>query len=104
MAQKLTADLLAERNELDAEARKLESRARTLRKKQSQIDDIAKAELTKAGRDSIRRAGYTLAYVDGRAVVRWRDEFVRVAGADAADELSQNATPSKRLQVTAPAK
>lgn len=102
--KKLTAEKLKRRADLDAEARQLESRARTLRKEQSQIDKLCEDELLGSGRDSIRRSGYTIAWTAGRAVVRWRDEFIRVAGSDAADELAQSATPSKKLQITAPAK
>ena len=103
MAPKLTRELLAERVKSHREASDLERRARSLRKRVEQIDAIASAELKASGKAAIRRAGYTLSWVDGRASVSWKDEFIRVAGPDEADRLAAEAKPGQRLQITAPA-
>lgn len=101
--EKLTAELLQERSRVVAEASELESKARKLRARQSQIDEIAEAELAKSGKSSIKRCGgWLLTWITGRATVAWRDEFIRIAGAEAADKLTAAAKPKPKLQITPP--
>jgi hypothetical protein len=103
MSNKLTSELLQERSDVSKEASELESRARKLRARQAQIDTIAEAELTKSGKSSIKRCGgWLLTWITGRSTVAWREEFIRVAGADEADRLAAAATPKPKLQITPP--
>ena len=89
--------------DLVAEASALESRARKLRSRQSQIDAIAQAALEKSGKQTIKRCGFTIAWIAGRALVAWKDEFIRACGVEAADSLAANAPAKPKLQITPPA-
>ncbi len=98
--ERLTKELLQERAIALSEAQELESRARKLRARVEQIDAIAEAELIASGKQAIKRLGHMIAYVAGRVTVPWKEEFIRVAGVEAADELTKNATPKPKLQIT----
>lgn len=87
-------DLEARRLELEREARKAES-DRDLLSKQFQ------AYLDEMGATSLKRGKFDIAIVDGRPSVAWKDEFVKVAGAEKASALSASATGKKKIQVTA---
>lgn len=103
MAARIKPDDLAEYGRLIQEAADLESRARSLRRGARQIAERAEADLAATGRDSVRRGGYTLCWIEGRASVRWKDEFIRVAGADEAARIQADLDPPRRLQITPPA-
>lgn len=97
---RLNKDMLQERAVALSEAQELESRARKLRQRVAQIEAIAEAELVDSEKQSIKRCGHLLAWAEGRATVAWKDEFIRVAGVEAADELAKNAAPKPKLQIT----
>ncbi len=102
-ATKLTAELLSERNQIASKASGLESMARRLRSRLEQLDEVIEAELVKSKKSSIKRCGgWLLAWVNGQAKVSWKDEFIRIAGVEAADKLAKEAKPKLKLKVTPP--
>ncbi len=59
-----------------------------------QLEADFEAELTKTGKQSIKRHGFTLSWVDGRATVKWADEFLKACGAEEANRLKEEAAKS----------
>lgn len=100
-AERLTKEALKRYRELRDKKSAIEREARTIGKELDQIAELCLAELTSAGKDSIRRHGFQLSLVEGRATVAWKDEFIRVAGAEEANLIQASATPTKRLEVVA---
>jgi len=92
---------------LDLEERRktLEREARQLGKQSGEIADrlLAYARAHGGKGQSIVRSGYVLAVVIGRGSVPWKQEFVRVAGLDAAEALIAAAPPVEKLSVEAAA-
>jgi hypothetical protein len=96
---KVSAETIAEYLSLTRERRELEQRARALKTRTDPIHAALTETLSAAGKGSIVRYGYRLTFVRGKASVAWKEEFVRVAGADEADRLLKEATPSRTLDV-----
>ena len=70
----------------DYESRRktLDREAKTLKDRADQLAEKFNAELTKSGKQSIVRHGFTLAWVAGRATVQWAAEYLRELGVPAA--------------------
>jgi hypothetical protein len=99
---RITAAKLDRYRELETEATELAGRAATLRREAKTILDEAEADLIATGKTEAKRGGYLLRWKMGRASIAWKNEFVRVAGAEAADQLSKAAPEKKSLEVIAP--
>ena len=77
-------ELKQRRLELDRESRKLA-------KAERKLSESLLASLQAEGRDEIRRGDFVAKLAEGRATVAWKQEFIEVAGQDAADELIEHA-------------
>lgn len=101
----LNKEDLQEWRDLESRRKLLEREAKTLKDKADQIAEKFEAELTKSGKQSIIRHGFTLAWVAGRATVQWAAEYLRELGPDKANELKVKAaeTAEKKLSITVPA-
>ena len=94
---------LAEYVRLTAEKAALESKARTIEKAADvlgqQIRAFVTARTLETGRPHVVRAGYLLSIVDGPRYPKWKECFVAATSAAAADKVTAETTPSKRLLV-----
>ncbi len=102
---KITKEELAEWQDLNAKRLELEREARTLEKRCDQILEKAADVLRESGKQSIKRFGFALAWVAGKASVSWKDAFVSECGPDKAAELQKKAVNNaeKKLLITPPA-
>lgn len=107
MATEVSKENLAEYTDLDTKAAKLEREAKTLRDRQAQLEQLFEEDLKDSKRPSLIRHGYTFAWVNGTASVKWADEFLRECGPEKANKLkaaaAENATGSK-LKILPPVK
>ena len=96
---------LAEWQDLETRRKALSREAKTLGDRQSQLEEAFSAELTKSGKQSIVRNGFTLAWVASRASIQWAAEYLKECGADKANELKQAVagTAEQKLSITVPA-
>lgn len=101
MADTITIDELRAYVEARTAASRLASEARTYSREASRLHDIliCKVRAIVNGKRSVRRHGYRLTIVDGRATVRWKDEFVKLAGPEHAALLQREAKRPEKLEV-----
>ncbi len=88
--------------ELRDRKRALESEARSLEKELDILADRLLTYLDEIEKDSAKVHGYQLLVSEGNAYVKWADEYILVAGADAAARLKASAPRSPKLTVTQP--
>ncbi|XZE35859.1 hypothetical protein SH501x_001403 [Pirellulaceae bacterium SH501] len=98
---------LLEWQTLDEEASELTRKAKTLRDRQSQLEEKFAVELKKSGKASMKRLGFLLAWMPGRATVQWAAEYLKECGAEKANQLKQAAADAaakgeKKLSITPP--
>lgn len=99
---RVTKEQLEHRAQLLKEASELSSRAKTLREEATQIEELAASDLESSGRDTTKRGGFTLVWDEKRGSVAWKQEFIRVAGAEQADRLTQSAEVKRTIKIVAP--
>ena len=84
---------------LDVKAACLEREAKTYRDRQAQLETLFELDLKESKKPSVVRHGYTFAWVNGSASVKWADEYLRENGTEKANALKQqaakNATANK---------
>lgn len=96
----IKAETLERWHELDSRRKELEREARQLVAERDLLSTDLQASLEAMGKDQCTRGAYRVSLVEGRAVVAWKDEFVRRLGAELAAKLAQEAVPGpKRIQV-----
>lgn len=100
---RVTAADLSRYQSLEAEAAELAARASTLRREAKTIVDKATEDLEGTGKPTAKRGGFLLRWKVSRGSVAWKTEFVRIAGAEAADELTKSAPERRSLEIIAPA-
>jgi len=100
MSVKLTAALLQKRAEADAKRRELESQARPYAAEVRRIDAELIAALDAAGKTNAKRGSFRVAIVEKPGRVKWRDEFITIAGPATAQELIDKAKPSRSVSVS----
>lgn len=99
----MTRDELSEWSRLEAERRDLARQLATLRNRQNELESKFESALRKSGKTVLRRHGFTLAIVPGRANVSWSAEFVKACGAEAAQAIKDSAAKeSKSVFVITP--
>jgi len=98
-------DKLLEWQQIEAERKELSRRSAILSQRAKQLEADFEAELTKTGKQSIKRHGFTLSWVDGRATVKWAEEFLKACGPEEANRLKEEAAKSieKKLSISPPA-
>lgn len=96
----MTAETLSRYWDLDERRRQLEREARQLKQELDILEAEISAALRAAGKTQLRRGQYLAMLVDYRAAPRWKEEFIRLAGADKAVEIALNCPVVQRLQVT----
>lgn len=101
-ARKPKKDELARYCELRERKRLLESEARGLETEINQLADVATSYLEEIEKNAATVHGYRVTLEEGRAYVAWKDEFVRVAGADAAVKIAKDALRPPMLSILAP--
>lgn len=91
-------------SELEARRSALQRESATVRDEMSQIEKQLEAELDKSGKSSVKRHGFTLAFVPGRASVSWAAEYLAACGAEAVQRLKDAAAANARrvLAITPP--
>jgi len=85
---------------LEAERKALEQKARAIAKRTDALKAHFKTFLGELDKQSVTRHGFRITIVDGRPSVSWKDEFIRVAGPIAADDVLTSAPKSKGVEVT----
>ncbi|MFO0939832.1 MAG: hypothetical protein U0930_03615 [Pirellulales bacterium] len=88
-------ELRAKKRELDAQIRAIESEMYT-------VHEACVEYLEDKGVASAKLHRFTISLNDGQTIVKWKDEFIAVAGAEKAAEISASAPRAKRLEVVAP--
>lgn len=104
---KLTkAELIAKTNEflaLQAERLELSRQADAVKRRESPIKKTLEAWLREQldkGAQALTKHGFLFRFKPGQRRVDWKQEFIRVAGVDAAIELQENAPVSEYFEVT----
>lgn len=97
--KKITAEKLERWYELNQKRQELEREARQFDKERELLSTEIKAALEADGKYSVLRGRFRVSLVDGRPTVSWKDELVKIAGADRAAELVAAAPVPKRVQV-----
>lgn len=100
---RITKTSLDRWRQLQADKKELERKARALDVEAKAIEASAKADLESSGKDHINRGGYRIAWVEGRASIAWKNEFVDKLGAEAAAEIAAKAPVKKSMLITPPA-
>lgn len=95
----LDAELLERYWRLDQRRRELERQARQLKAEADLLGRDIEAFLEQSGRQQLRRGDYLARWVETRAPVAWKQEFIRIAGAEEAIRLSLAAPWVRRLEV-----
>lgn len=80
-----------EYTELDLKAAKLEREAKTYRDRQSQLEALFEEDLKNSKKPSVIRHGYTFAWVNGSASVKWAEEYLKECGPEKANKLKHEA-------------
>ncbi len=98
---RVTKKLIEEHQELEARRKALSREASDLRKQQDAIEEALVALVREEGGKarSVKKCGYVLAMHDASGSVGWKQEFVKVAGIDAAEELIAAAPKREVLSV-----
>jgi hypothetical protein len=103
----ITKEQTQEYTDLDVKASALEREAKTYRDRQIQLEELFEKDLKDSKKPSVIRHGFTFAWVNGSASVKWADEYLKECGPEKANALKQeaakNATASK-LKILPPAK
>lgn len=86
--------------EIAAEVKALSSQADALKREAKAIEEKAAQDLTATGKDNAKRGAFLLTWIEKNGSVSWKSEFVRVAGSEAAKQLTDNAPKSKALAIT----
>lgn len=95
----ITEEQLARWFDLNARRATLEKEARTLKSEMDKISAEVMAALEAAGRTEMSRGNYAAEVRPGPAFVAWKEEFLKVAGAEAAAQVQKKAEPSQRFSV-----
>jgi hypothetical protein len=100
-APRLTAAELKRYFALDAQRLSLQRQAKALVALQEKIEErmIAVVEADGGRERTVLTCGYVLALQDAPGTVKWKDEFVRVAGSDEAERLVEAAPKKEKLTV-----
>lgn len=101
MAKKVKTERLELREALLKEAAELSARARTLRVEIDQIEAEALADIQATGKASCKRGEFLLALAEKSGSVSWKNEFIRVASAEAAAELAAAVEKKPIVKITA---
>jgi len=102
MAKRVTAAQLDRWRQIEAQRKDLAAKVKALDTEAKQIAKAASDDLAATGKQSAKRGDYLLTWKMGRASVAWKGEFIRVAGAEAAEKLANEAPPTRSLQITFP--
>lgn len=101
----IAKEKLQEWQRLKAESAELGRQKKTIDDRLGQLETEFEAELTTSGKTSIKRHGFTLAWLPGRASVQWAAEFLRECGPEKTQALKDAAAEKacQKLQIAAPA-
>lgn len=100
--QKVTREELWRFLELETKRKEVDRQSRNLAREISQLKTHFEQCMRDDDKESVVRYGFRLTFVDGRPKVSWKDEFIRVAGAEAADDVLADAPRPPKLEVSAP--
>jgi hypothetical protein len=97
----LTREELEEYVAVDRERKELERRASALKKRQDLLKTRFLAVIGAKGDTAIsyKRCGFIVMVKEGNRYPSWADEFLRVAGVDAVEEVKRRTEPAKVLVV-----
>lgn len=87
---------------LRQQKRGLDAQVRAVEAEMYSIHEACMAFLVSRGTRAAKVAKYHLLIAEGQSVVRWKDEFIRVAGADAAAKVAKAAVRAQKLEITPP--
>lgn len=100
--QSVTLQELERFAELEERRKQADREARNLGKEIAQLRRKFEAAMQADGKQAATRYGFRLVFVEGRPRVAWKDEFIRIAGSESADQLMADAPRPAKLEVTAP--
>ncbi|MEL6897743.1 MAG: hypothetical protein AAFP90_16710 [Planctomycetota bacterium] len=89
-------------HELTEERKRLERQARSLKTESDIIMEEARTALKESGKQQIKRSGFVVHYVPGRATVRWKDAFIARCGSAAAEEVQAAASAPQAVAIVPP--
>lgn len=98
---RITAEQAAKWIELNTRRLELEREARALDKERELLSVEFQQALDAKGQDVMKVGGgeFVIKLVEGNGSVKWKDEFIRVAGSAKATELTAAAPKSKKVVV-----
>jgi hypothetical protein len=96
---KPTKAQLARLVKLKDKKRKLESEVRGFEKEIGQLESQVEDYLDGLGRDSAKVNGYQCTREPGRVKVSWKDELISCVGAEAVNDIAENAPRGTKLVV-----
>ncbi|WP_417745154.1 hypothetical protein [Rosistilla oblonga] len=87
---RVTKAQLLRLNEAISRKQKLDSESRALESEIKQLRTVAMEDLRSTGKSSCKRSGFILRFGSVKARVSWKDEFIRTAGIEKANDLANN--------------
>ena len=99
---KPTKEQLAKFVELRARKRALDAESRALESEMYTTHELCMEYLEEKGVSSAKLHKFTISKSDGQTIVKWKDEFIKLAGAEEATRISAEAPRAQKLEVIAP--
>lgn len=97
---KISRGLIERLNYLAAQRKQLQSESRAIAVEEKQLLAAAMNWMNSRDLQTVKKFGSRLTIENVATYPAWKQEFIRVAGAEAADALSKATTPKQRLVIT----
>lgn len=97
--RKVTEELLQQWHERDQKRKKLASEARQLEAENALVAGEIEAAMLADEKNEFRRGEFRVSFVDGIRQVKWKDEFIKVAGSEAAVKAFEAAPVPRKLSI-----
>jgi hypothetical protein len=99
MATEIDLQILHDFVAADAKRKLLAKHAAAAEKEANLLREQIAEWLTRKGKKSVRRGPFAVSFVPGPVNPKWKDEFIKALGEDAAIQVIESTEPSKRLIV-----
>lgn len=96
---KLSKALLTRLAYVRAQRKELEQTARQFKAEEDKLVDASLAWMEERGIKTIKKFGFRITQLLGRAYPKWKEAFIDKCGAEAADQLQSEAPRSVSLQI-----
>ncbi len=86
--------------ECETQRLELQRQAKVLETEKTQLEAEFEAELKATGKQSCKRHGWLLAYIQAKVNVSWKDAFIKECGAEKATALQEEAAKKDKQKFT----